>query len=265
VEQEKAYQSKRWWEKYSSIILRIHLGLTFISICCILQFFIVGIINLSRGYSIGTRLPEKILLAGLFAFIPLSVKYLKKLAIFGCYSLTVSFVLMYVCWISLAHVKYIEEAKEYYSTGQYQQALLTYEKEIQTWYHLLKYNFNERIAMNMIAKTYCQLGDFDSARDTYNLMIDRYPGEYYAGRAQESLVEMEEGLKIVANYPDKVPETKGFPVDLYNIARAYRYDLNCYRKAIEVYTKIVDMDISDECKKSAKESILKLTVDANKN
>ncbi len=159
---------------------------------------------------------------------------------------------------------YLKEAEKYYSTGQYQQALLTYEKEAQTWYHLLKYNYNERVAMNMIAKTYCQLGDFDSARDTYNLMIDRYPGEFYAGRAQERLVKLQEGLKIVAYYPDQVPETKGVPGDLYDIALKYQFDLNYHTKAHEVYTKILGMDIPEEWKKSAKEQIVKLIVDANK-
>ena len=252
-------QSENLWMKHSSIILPIRWGLTFVAICSILQFFVVGGINLIRGYSIGTYLTHKILLAGVVVLIVLSFKYLKKPAIFLCYSLTGSFIIIYISLIGIHQGRYIEEAERYYNTGQYQKALLTYKKEAQTWYHLLRYNYNERIAMNMIAKTYCQLRDFDSARDTYNLITDRYAGEFYAGRAQERLVKLEEGLKIVTYYPDQVPETKGFPSDLYNIARTYQYDLNCHTKALEIYKKIVEMDIDEKGKKLARNQIEKLT------
>ncbi len=80
MEQESAYQSEKWCEKYSSIILLIHWSLTFISICCILQFFVVGVINLIRGYTIGSFLPHVILLAGVFVLLAISFRYRKKIA-----------------------------------------------------------------------------------------------------------------------------------------------------------------------------------------
>jgi len=228
--------------------------LAFIGLCCFLQFLIVALISVIRGYSTKTVLSDVICVVGLLLILPYYPRQKRPVICIYVFSFMIGFFSL----ISLSQGGYIEKAKAYYSAGQYQQALQTYEKEAQTWYHLLRYNYQERKAMNMIAKTYCQLGDFDSARDTYNLMIDRYSGEYYAGLAQELLVKLEKGLKIVAGYPEQVPETNGVPGDLYNIARTYQYDLNCHTKAREVYKKIIDMDIPDDWKELAKDAILYL-------
>ena len=141
MEQKRTCQSENLWMKYSSITLPIHWALTFISICCILQFFVIGVINLIRGYSIGTFLPHVILLAGVFVLLALSLKYRKKnRRLFSFYFYTLEFGLGY-CILTglLSQGGYLKKAEKYYSTGQYQQALLNYEKEAQTWYHLLKY------------------------------------------------------------------------------------------------------------------------------
>ncbi len=47
---------------------------------------------------------------------------------------------------------------------------------------------------------------------------------------------------------------------MYEIARTYQYDLNCSIKALEVYRKIVDVDIGESTKELARKSIEKLTV-----
>jgi tetratricopeptide (TPR) repeat protein len=235
--------------------------LAFIGICCCLQFLIVGLIGVIRGYTTNTILSDVIFVVGLFFILPYYPRQKRPdICIYF-----ISFMIVYTSLIGLSQGRYIKKAEAYYSAGQYQQALQTYEKEVQTWYHLLKYNYHERIAMNMIAKTYCQLEDFDSAHDTYNLMLDRYSGEYYAGLAQERLVKLEKGLKIVACYPEQVPETKGVPVDLYDIAITYQYDLNCHTKAREVYKRIIDMDIPDDWKELAKDAILSLPRGAEEN
>lgn len=254
---------------------------TAIGICCILQFFVVGIINIIRGYSIETYLPSKILLVGVVAFIVISFRYPKKSANVSFFIYTVSFAIIYMSLISLSQGRYIEEAERYYNSGQYQLALQTYEKEAKTWYHLLKFNYHERKAMNMMAKTYCQLEDFDSARNIYNLMIDRYSKEFYGERARESLEQLEDGLKIAAYYPDRLAEMpkpdyfittevhlppKHSEVSaLYDIALTYKFHLNCHAKAYEVYTKILGMDISEVLKKLAKEQRAELRVDADRN
>ena len=245
-----------------------------IGIGCILQFFIVGVINIIRGYSIRSHLPVIILFAGVFLIILFSQKQRKRPMIGSYYSLIASFAIIYISLIGLSHGRYMKKAEGYYSRGQYVQALQACEKEAQTWYNLLRYNYQERKAMNMMAKAYCQLEDFDRARDTYNLMIDRYSGEFYGYRAQESLGELEMGLEIVAYYPDRIKENlKKIYIEesdvyiipknaevraLYDIARVYRYDMKCYAKAIEVYTKILGKDISEELKERAKEQIVEL-------
>lgn len=51
---------------------------------------------------------------------------------------------------------------------------------------------------------------------------------------------------------------------LYNIALKYMYDLNCHAKALEVYTRIIDMDVPEKMKKLARNQILELKVVADK-
>ncbi len=190
--------------------------------------------------------------------------------------------MIYVCVLGISHGRYLKEAKGYYDACQYQQALQACEKEAQTWYHLLRYNYPERTAMNSMAEPYCHLEDFNSARDIYKLMIDRYAGEFYGDRAQESLRKLEKGLKIIAYYPDRIAESPlpdfikeetAAHLDskhieamvLYDIARMYIYNLNCHAKAFEVYTRIIDMDVSEEMKDSARGQILKLRVADDKS
>ncbi|OPZ99422.1 MAG: hypothetical protein BWY71_00989 [Planctomycetes bacterium ADurb.Bin412] len=249
----------------------IRLFLTIIGFACILQYFVVGIVNVIRGYSIGTYLPFIILMVGSIVFLCLGIKYPKKHSI---YSVTVSFALIYYSLISISQGQYSKKAEGYYKAGQYQQALQAYEKEAHAWYHLLSYNYHERAAMYKIAEAYCQLEDFDKARNTYELVIERYQGEFYAGQAQKRLAELKTGLEIVAYYPDHIADTPKkdsiqelevhLPPEyikataLYDIALAYQYNLNCYAKAVEVYTIILGMDVSEETKKLAKEQIIQL-------
>ena len=227
--------------------------LAFIGICCLLQFFIVALIGVIRGYTSETVLSDVVFVVGLFLILPLYPR--KKRPIICIYFIL--FMIIYTSSISSCRGYHAEKGDVYYSSGRYRKALQAYEKEVQTWYHLLRYNYHEKIAMNMMAKTYCQLEDFDNARNTYKLIIDRYSG-YYADRAEKDLLRLNNGLKIVANYPDQIPETKGFPVELHNIAITYQYDLNCHTKALEVYRKIIDMDIPVEWKEIARDAILYL-------
>jgi len=231
--------------------------------CCFLQFFVIGIINVIRGYSMETDLTHELLLIGIGIFIVYNL-YTNRIRTkeYAFYSIVVSFILLFYLSANFHQGRDLKEAKNYYDRGQYPQALQSLKKETQTWYRRLRYNYHERSAMQMMAKTYCQLEDFDNARNTYKLIIDRYPG-LYATHAKKDLIRLENGLQIVAKYPDQIPETEGVPVDLYNIARTYQYDLNCHTKAIEVYRKIVDMDIPDNWKELAIEHITELTRDVD--
>lgn len=80
---------------------------------------------------------------------------------------------------------------EYYEQGNYHQAIEEFKKETETWYLHLKYNIDEEPAMNMLAKSYYKVGDFDNARKTYKMMVDRYAG-YFSEEAKKYL---EKGLE----------------------------------------------------------------------
>ena len=232
--------------------------LAFIGICCFLQFFIVALIGSIHGHTTETVLSDVIFVVGLFFILPYYPR--QKRPIICIYF--ISFMIGYTSLLSLCHGNHAEKGGIYYEQCQYKEALQFFKKETQTWYLRLRYNHHERNAIEMMAKTYCQLEDFDNARNTYKLIIDRYRG-HYADQAEKDLLRLNNGLKIVANYPEQVPETKGVPVNLYNIARTYQYDLNCHTKAIEVYKKIIDMDIPDEWKELAIKHITELTRDVD--
>ena len=216
-------------------------------VCCSL-FLITGFIGVVCGYSVRLFFTMWIMKAAMICMWPCIIlpKFRKSVIISNVFCVMI----IYYSLIGMPQGRYLRRGREFYEQGRYQKALIEFKEETQTWYLRLKYNIDERIAMRMMAKAYCRLGDFDNARDTYKLIIDRYPG-HYADRAEKDLLRLNNGLKIVAKYPDQVPGGKFFHLDLYNIAGTYQYDLNCYTKAMEVYKKIIDMDIPDERKELA--------------
>jgi len=218
-----------------------------VSVACCSLFLITGFIGVVRGYSVQSFFPIRAIVVAIACTWPCIL--LSKFRN-GVISNILFVMIVYSLLIGMPQGRYLKRGREFYEQGQYQKALREFKEETQTWYLRLKYNIDECIAMDMMAKAYCRLVDFDNARDTYKLIIDRYPG-HYADWAEKDLLRLNNGLKVVAKYPDQVPETKGVPVDLYNIAMTYQYDLDCHTKAMEVYKKIINMDIPDEWKESA--------------
>jgi tetratricopeptide (TPR) repeat protein len=201
-------------------------------------------------------------------------KEFKKKSIFYL----VSIMIMYSVLIRGAQGDHYKRGEEYYTQGRYQKALQEFKKETQTWYLRLDYNHNESGAMLLMAETYCQLADFDKARETYKLILRRRYQYYQRKRAGTGLGRLELGLKIAAKYEAWVSGEADFLYDLaeeefekfsrpeltkayilYDIASAYQYDLNCYAKSLEVYRKILDMDIPESTKERARKNIYKLT------
>lgn len=264
-------------KRLKSTLLTLRRVLIFIGLCGCFQLLVVGLIGVARGYSVQGFWSEWIAIASVFCLIFLAPpqKENRKNVIFYI----VIFTLMYSSLVGIAQNRYKKLGKKYYEQGRYQQALEEFKKETQTWYLRLKYNPHEDSAMEMMAKTYCQLQDFDKARDIYKLIMRRYP-RFYGGRAEEYLESLEDGLKLVAKYEDWVSGQTDFPYDLadewlksfkwkpeqmkpsilYDVALAYWGDLNCYAKALEVYRRIADMDIGESRKELARKSIEKLTV-----
>ncbi|MFI4910789.1 MAG: hypothetical protein ACIAQZ_03880 [Sedimentisphaeraceae bacterium JB056] len=199
-----------------------------------------------------------------------------KKSMSSCFSIMSSMGLIVVCVVSILQGRYLEDAEKYYEACQYEKTLQACDKEIHTWYHLLSYNYREQFALRLMADSYCQLADFDSARETYKLIVERYEGEFISNSAQQSLVRLEEGLSIVAYYPDRISEMPlpdRFKDDkdighsevsfLFDVALEYTYNLNCHAKAFEVYTRILEMDIPESYKETARSRIEELKLADN--
>lgn len=277
MERENEGTHQKIMKRLKSTLLTLRQVLIFIGLCGCFQLFAVGLFGVARGYSVQGFWSIWVAIACVFCLLFLAPrqKQSRKNVI---YYFAV-FTIMYFSLVSIAQTRYERQGKDYYEQGRYQEALQEFKKENKTWYLRLMYNHNEDRAMEMMAKTYCQLEDFDKARDTYKLITHRYPG-FRGGRAEKYLERLEDGLKIAVKYEDWVSGEKEFPYDLadeqlksfkwkreqmkpsilYGVALAYRYDLNCYAKALEVYRKIVDMDIDESWKERARGQIEKLTV-----
>lgn len=277
MERENEGTHQKIMKRLKSTLLTLRRVLIFIGLCGCFQLLVVGLIGVARGYSVQGFWSEWIAIASVFCLIFLAPpqKENRKNVIFYI----VIFTLMYSSIVGIAQSRYKRPGKKYYEQGRYHEALQELKKQMQTWYLRLKYNPYEDGAMEMMAKTYCQLQDFDKARETYKLIMRRYPG-FYAANAEGYLADIEDGLKIAVKYEDWVSGEKEFPYDLadeqlksfkwkpeqmkpsilYDVALAYWGDLNCYAKALEVYRKVVDMDIDESWKELARGQIEKLTV-----
>lgn len=176
-------------------------------------------------------------------------------------SYLISFLLIYMAVVSGLQGKHAELGKRYYEQGDYSAALAEFRKETETWYLRLDYNYHEISSMERIAKTYCQMEDFEKARATYETIIKRYSG-YYHDRAEKDLMELENGLMSIASCKQEAAQQKDATARsfiLYDIARIYYYHLRCHRKALEVYRQITDMDIPELCKELARKQIQELS------
>jgi tetratricopeptide (TPR) repeat protein len=260
--------------------LRARKALTVVALCCCLQAFLVGLIGVVRGYSVQGFWSSRIALAGVFCliFLALAQKHGKNVP----YYISIS-VLMYSSLAGLPQGRHLRIGRQYYEQGRYRRALQEFKRETQTWYLRLRYNLDEHIATEMMAKTFCQLEDFDKARQTYELIMYRYPG-LYADRAEKYLDRLEAGLKFVAKYESWVSGEKDFPYYLHEqllkapdsqlertqtnilnrVATIYEYDLRCNAKAVEAYRKIAHMDTDEQSKQRARKQIAELTVHTQK-
>ena len=246
-----------------------------IGFCLMLQFFVVGVVNVVRGYSIQSHIPTYIFLAGYLLQLPIMGIQIKDLRInrdakdVGLYSsISIICSLLFICHLmpGFYQGEKIDEAKILYKDGRYSEAMEAATEEVDTWYLRLKINYHEISAWNMIAEVYCQQEQFDKAIETYNKIIEYYPNNFYASLSKEKIAMINEALDVVVYYPDRLVEygkqrhdkeyelnDGGYKaVALYGIATYYKYHLNCYKKAKEAYQMILDLEVKDQWKEGAR-------------
>jgi tetratricopeptide (TPR) repeat protein len=163
----------------------------------------------------------------------------------------------------LTNSNYYRRGQEYYQQGKYDLAISEFREGIEPWYRRLDYNWSEDSSLMEMAKSYCQLENYDKAREIY-LLIQKRRFDYYGGRAAESVKSLDGGLQKIKEYESLPADKKNDINVLYDLALAYRYDLNCRSKALEIYTKIASLPIDDRSKELAKKQIQELTAKENK-
>jgi pentatricopeptide repeat protein len=226
-----------------------HLVFLIGGICCCLQFLIIGLIGVVRGYPIESYLPFHIMLIGSIILVFLGLTSKKSIVwVLGFFSLICPSI------IENQQTSYHIKGEEFYAHKQYEEAIKEFRKETETWYLRFAYNAYEVPALNRMVKSYCQLGDFNEALNILSLIAKRHPGvsNYYANK---EIARIEAALIKVNNIDTSSLEKQTDIVVLYDLARTYRYDLGCDAKAIEIYKRIVNMPIDDKLKEEAKQAI----------
>lgn len=231
----------------TSPLLKIGRFLAGLGLACYVQFFLVGAIGVLRGYSVAGLWPTWTVLVGL-GCIAVSGRAMRR----GWSWLIIAMLLTPSLGHYLPQGDHAALGTALYEQGRYREALSEFEKETGTWYLRLTYNYKERSAAEGIAKTYCQLEEFDKARDMYKLIIARYPG-FWGDGAKEYLDKLENGLAFARDFRGTMPGARGFPGEWYDLGRIYEYDMNCARKALDVYEQIVAMNIREKSKDLARD------------
>jgi len=245
----------------------LHGILLLLGIGCCVVCIAAGIVGVARGYSVQGMWVIWVFFGGPIC-VGYGVKSLKRGVMrIGAYSMLYAAL---SCFMMIGiQGKHYLQGQEHYREGRYAEALEEFAKETEIWYLRLTYNSTEDNAMNMKAKSYCQLGEFDKALETYNVVFERYSG-FPRTIAAIAIRDVENGLKQVGEYEAYVRGERDFPYELaevygkgkdaqvwilYHVARIYRHDLSCDAKALEVYRRILDMDVQEGLKLKAKSAI----------
>jgi tetratricopeptide (TPR) repeat protein len=222
------------------------------TLCC-LQFIIVGFIGVIRGYSVQSSWPHYIVWAWVICAILMHGRGIK---LWG-FTVPAVMVIFIIIPMMLVDGKHYYKGSEYYRQDKYDLAINEFRKEAEPWYRRLDYNMHEDSAFFEMAGSYYRMGNYDKAREIYLLIQQRYP--FWGANAAESIKSIDSGLQKVKEY-DALPEDKkNDPSTLFSLALVYEYNLKSRSKAMEIYTKIVDMPIDDGYKKSAQKAIQELT------
>ena len=226
---------------------------------CIGQFFVFALIGVVRGYSVQSWTPHWVLLGGIILLLPCLNRFGWLTGDEGSQkwsvrtSSLISFCIILTSVVSILQGRNHRLGDQFYEQKNYQTAITMYQKEIDTWYLRLRYNYREDMSLFGIAQSYCQLGDFEQGRQTYQRLIKMSRG-YYHERGQSELHELNTELKRISAFETLLTETaddcKKANI-LFDLALAYRR-IDCHQKAREQYARVQTLDTHESRKEQAK-------------
>jgi len=229
----------------------------FVGLVCTGQFFVCSLIGVFRGYSVQSWWPIWIMLGGVFALLvpqcgmPFMCR--GKSAKYLWISFLVSFCIIFFSIAGMSQGKYREQGDALFKQGEYSVAIGIYQKEIDTWYLRLRYNYHEDACLFQVAECYCQMEDFDQARQMYRFVTERYKG-YYKERSAAEAAELDVELGNIVAFQEQLAgevEDENKANILFDIALAYR-SIGCIKKAKEQYEIIQTLDVREGIIKNAK-------------
>jgi hypothetical protein len=233
-------------------------------LACIGQFFVVALIGVIRGYSVQSYVPLYVMLGG-SVLVPIG--YVRRCIVLGeelskmTWRQIPGFIWMFylaiffpglVSIVGIMQSRYAKQGEEFYKLKNYSAAITLYQKEVDTWYLRLKYNLNEDRSLFGIARSYCQLENFEQARQTYQRLFEMSRG-YYQERSQEELTELNKELGNIAEYEKQLVQATNDNQKaniLFDIANSYR-SIYCDKKTKEQYALIQTLNIEESRKEQA--------------
>ncbi|MEN6308138.1 MAG: tetratricopeptide repeat protein [Anaerohalosphaeraceae bacterium] len=231
-----------------------------IGLACLGQFLIVAIIGVLRGYSVQSFIPIWVMLGG---YLPLFSFQLYDGWMSDVYkdkkqsswiSYVSSFSIIFLSIPGILQGRCQTRGDEFYKQKNYPTAIAMYQKELDTWYLRLCYNYREDTSLFGIAQSYCQLENFEQARQTYQRLHKMARG-YYKERSQTELAELDSELRNIAEFEKQFANSADDNQKaqiLFDMAFAYRR-IECSKKANELYARIQTLDIQQIRKEQAKE------------
>lgn len=237
-----------------------------IGLACLGQFLIVAIIGVLRGYSIQSYAPMYVMLGGSvllmighagrnFSFSEEIPRMTWKQVLFSYWTIYLVFFVWGLNSIPGAmQGRYQKRGEEFYKQKNYPAAMAMYQKEVDTWYLRLRYNSHEDNCLFGIAQSYCQLENFEQARQTYQRLHKMARG-YYKERSQTELAELDSELRNIAEFEKQFANSADDNQKaqiLFDMAFAYRR-IECSKKATELYARIQTLDIPESRKEQARE------------
>jgi hypothetical protein len=236
-----------------------------IGLACIGQFFVVALIGVIRCYSVQSYVPFYVMLSGSMLLMIVHFGYhfefreeLRKATWRQIPGYFWMFYLALFCmgFGSIAGImqgRYRKQGDEFYKQKNYSAAVAKYQKEVDTWYLRLKYNGWENASLLGVAMSYCQLENFEQARQAYQRLSEMGRG-YCQERSQKALVELDKELENIAEYEKQLAQAtddnQKANIRFY-MAASYQI-IYCEKKAKEQYALIQSLNIDESRKEQAR-------------